>query len=200
MPPTLSESIQQEWQSLKTPAAKEVAPAPKVGDKAPSSEQIPFPSPKPVLIVFLRHCGCPFAEKTFKSLSKFSSAHPEIHCIAVSHSTQDATDKWVVEVGGEWEISVLVDYERDLYAQWGLGISTTWHALNPWSLYSTYRLGKEEGIWNRATESGTRWQTSGAFAVDAAGIVRWAKVARTADDVPNLEDARKALEAAKAAP
>ncbi len=119
--------------------------------------------------------------------------YPEIQCVAVSHSSQDATDQWVVELGGEWEARVVVDYERDVYAAFGLGAASTWHVLNPLSLYATYRLGKDEGIWNRATESGTRWQMGGAFAVDAAGCVRWAQVARTADEVPDLEEAARAL-------
>jgi hypothetical protein len=123
-----------------------------------------------------------------------SVKHPEIRFIAVSHSTQDATDKWVVEVGGEWEVEVIVDTERDIYAHWGLGASTTWHAMNPWSMWSAYRLGKDEGIWNRATESGSRWQTSGAFAIDDAGFVRWARVAPAADDIPDFKDAILALD------
>lgn len=81
---------------------------------------------------------------------------------------------------------MVVDPERDIYSAWGLGISSTWHALNPWSLYSAYRLGKDEGIWNTSTQSGTRWQMSGCFAVDAAGFVRLAQVAKAADYVPDF--------------
>lgn len=113
----------------------------------------------------------------------------------MSHSTRDATDKWVIEVGGEWETRVLVDPERDLYAQWGLGTSSAWHALSPRAIYSTYRLGRDEGIWNRAAESGSRWQTAGAFAVDAEGYVRWASVAKVADEVPDLDEALRVLKA-----
>jgi hypothetical protein len=35
------------------------------------------------------------------------------------------------------------------------------------------KLGKEEGIWNRPTESGNRWQTGGNYGVDKNGIVQW---------------------------
>jgi hypothetical protein len=80
-----------------------------------------------------------------------------------------------------------------LYAKWGLGISSTWHAVNPLTLWNVFSLGKNEGIWNRPTESGSRWQTSGAFAVDRDGTVRWAHVARTADDMPDLKAAMTAL-------
>jgi hypothetical protein len=70
---------------------------------------------------------------------------------------------------------------------------------NPWVLYSVYRLGQTEGIWNKPAESGSRWQIGGAFAVDRGGIVRWAHVDKSADDVPNLNDAVKALGVRKAA-
>lgn len=88
---------------------------------------------------------------------------------------------------------MVVDVERETYAQWGLGVSSAWHVLNPWSLYSVYRLGKQEKIWNKPTESGNRWQTSGSFAIDERGVVKWTKVASAADDVPNFKDALEAL-------
>lgn len=91
-------------------------------------------------------------------------------------------------------MDVIADPDRDLYAAWGLGTSSTWHALNPWSLYSAYRLGKDEGIWNTPTQSGSRWQTSGAFAVDARGFVRYAQVAGAADYVPDFEEMVGTLE------
>lgn len=88
---------------------------------------------------------------------------------------------------------MVVDDEREIYAAWGLGLSSYWHAMGPGNLYSAVQLGKSEGIWNRTVESGTRWQTGGAFAVDRGGKVRWVSVARTASDVPDLGAALKAL-------
>jgi hypothetical protein len=96
-------------------------------------------------------------------------------------------------VGGEWDVNVVVDESRELYAQWGLGISSTWHVLNPWSLYSVLRLLKTEKISNRPTESGNRWQVSGSFAIDGEGIVCWSRVAKAADDIPNFNEALRAL-------
>lgn len=133
------------------------------------------------------------AEKTFRQLTYLSNKHPEIAFIAVSHSDQGATDKWVISVGGEWSVEIIVDTERQLYAGWGLGVSSTWHVLNPWSIYSVYKLAKDEKIWNKGTESGTRWQTAGSFAVDAEGVVRWVQVAKAADDLPDLKEAMKAV-------
>ncbi|RSL59134.1 hypothetical protein CEP54_007409 [Fusarium duplospermum] len=182
-----------ELESWKTPEAKEVGPPVEVGSKAPWMAELRLPDGKPTLVVFLRHCGCPFAEKTFKSLAALSDAHPQVHCIAVSHSSAEATDHWLPQVGGTWSVDVVIDEGRDIYAKWGLGISSTWHAVNPVTLWSVFSLGTNEGIWNRPTESGSRWQTSGAFAVDRDGTIRWAHVSRTADDVPDLQAAATAL-------
>lgn len=116
-----------------------------------------------------------------------------MHCVAVSHSSAATTERWIPQVGGVWQTDVLVDEGRDLYAKWGLGITSTWHAFNPMSLYKVYRLGADEGIWNRPTETGSRWQKSGAFAVDEDGIVRWLHMSGTADDLPDLKVALEAL-------
>lgn len=123
----------------------------------------------------------------------------KIYFVAVSHSSSEATEAWVVSVGGNWDVEVVVDEERDLYAQYGLGVSNTWHVLSPASLYKVFRLGKDEGIWNRPTQSGNRWQKSGAFAVSPESDgrpgweVKWAQVAASADDVPDLNKAVEAL-------
>ena len=47
--------------------------------------------------------------------------------------------------------------------------------------------------WNRPTESGSRWQTSGSFAVDRNGVVRWGGPAGRADFIPDFEEAVKAV-------
>jgi hypothetical protein len=203
-------TFQQELASWKAPLAIETAPVPSVGSKASTSPKlrIPPPSGKPTIITFLRHCGCScgpsvhllfeanfdiVAEKTFKQLTQLSSENPQVSFVAVSHSDQEATDRWVVLVGGEWNVNVIVDAERKLYAQWGLGVSSTWHVLNPWSIYKSYRMAKDEKIWNKPTESGSRWQIAGSFAVGGDGVVRWVHVAKSADDMPDFKEALMTL-------
>ena len=61
-------------------------------------------------------------------------------------------------------------------------------------MWSVYRLGKEEGIWIRPTESGSRWQMSGAFGVDKKGVVRWGGRAQQADWIPDFREAVTVLE------
>jgi hypothetical protein len=88
---------------------------------------------------------------------------------------------------------MIVDDERKMYADWGLGVSSFWHVLSPWSLYEAVKLGQQQGVWNRPTESGSRWQSAGSFAVDSKGIVKWSKPSASADSVPDFQEALKAL-------
>lgn len=86
-----------------------------------------------------------------------------------------------------------MDDQRKIYAAWGLGTSSFWHVLSPQGLYSVYKLAKQEGIANRPTESGYRWQTSGSWAVDGAGKVVWGGPSKSADEIPEFEDAVRAV-------
>lgn len=115
--------------------------------------------------------------------------------MAVSHSSSIATENWLAAIGGAGNVTVVVDPERELYAQWGLGTSSFYHVLSPSSLFAVGKLGWEEGLWNRPTESGTRWQIGGSFAVDAECVIRWVHVASMAGDIPNLNTALESVEA-----
>ncbi|KAH7418220.1 hypothetical protein BKA64DRAFT_193161 [Cadophora sp. MPI-SDFR-AT-0126] len=181
-------TFQQELSSWAFPNSVSTSPVPEVGSIAPATSQLSWPSSdgKPTIITFLRHCGCPFAEKAFLKLRDLSSKDTGTNYVAVSHSSDAATKNWVSSIGGKGNVRVIVDEKRELYGKWGLGVSSTWHVLNPWSLYAVYTLGKREGIWNRPTESGTRWQTSGSFAVNGYGKIKWVAVPKAADDVPNF--------------
>lgn len=141
------------------------------------------------------------AEKTFLELRNSASIHPNINFIAVSHSSAAATWKWQAALPPMTNDSqppsnfkVLVDDEREIFSRWGLGIASFWHVLRPGNLYTLYRLATGEGIKNRPTESGSRWQTSGNFAVDGTGILRWGGPVERADQVPDFEDVVKKLE------
>lgn len=210
-------TFQQELNSWLSPKSLTTSPAPELNSKAPSTSKLTLPAAdgKPTIITFLRHCGCPckppstfqlqqltaspqVAEKTLLSLRALASTQPSINFIAISHSSPSSTQKWTDSLGGADKVQVIVDEERDLYAEWGLGVSSAWHVLNPWSMFSVYTLGKKEGIWNKPTESGSRWQTSGSWAVDGEGFVRWGGVAKAADDVSDFGDAVMAVEGGQA--
>ena len=115
----------------------------------------------------------------------------------MSHSSASSTTTWLEAVGGAGNVQVVVDSEREVYAKWGLGTSGFWHVLSPGGLWEVVRLGREEGIWNRPTESGSRWQMGGCWGVDAQGVVRWGGVAARADEIPDVVEAVKVLESEK---
>jgi hypothetical protein len=132
------------------------------------------------------------AEASFLHLRDRATENPDISFIAVSHSSPSHTEKWLSEVGGAGTtnpIKIIIDDDRKIYGAWGLGTSSFMHVLSPAGMYAVYSLAKAKGIKNRPTESGSRWQTSGSFAVDGQGVVRWGGVAERADTVPDFEDA-----------
>jgi hypothetical protein len=134
------------------------------------------------------------AEKTFRSTRELAESNPDMAFYAISHSDEASTKTWLESVGGPGNVKVIVDHDRQLYASWGLGVSSLWHVLSPSSMWSVFMLGKDEGIWNKPTQSGSRWQTAGSFAVDESGIVRWISIAQLAADIPDLLNAVKALQ------
>ncbi|KAJ9636754.1 hypothetical protein H2201_003006 [Coniosporium apollinis] len=190
-------TLQQEARSWFAPTYKtEVESVPQINDQAPSSDALELPNAdgRPTIVTFLRHCGCPFAEKTFIRMRESAAKHPNVRFIAVSHSDHASTEKWVEAIGGPGNVQVIVDPDRDLFARWGLGVSSFWHVLSPWALWSVYRLYRDEGIANRPTESGSRWQTAGSFGMDGSGKVKWGREALRADEIPDFEEAVRAVE------
>lgn len=123
------------------------------------------------------------AEKNFRQLAALSAQQPGLDYIAVSLCSRDVTDSWVSQIGGSWNTDVIIDTDRNLYARWGLGLNTSWQLFNPRALYTTFTLGRDEGIWGRPVDDGNRWQMGGAFAVDTAGFVKWVHVPNVSDDV-----------------
>ncbi|KAF2276068.1 uncharacterized protein EI97DRAFT_47534 [Westerdykella ornata] len=183
------------WQTP-PPPPNGVRTPPVKGEKAQSNPKLPFPTRdgRPVMLLFLRYCGCPFTEKLFLTLRHLSNRHPQISFIAVSHCTPAATEAWVKRLGGAWNVSVIVDESRELYALWGLGISNWGHLLNPRNGYNQILLGKKEGVWGSAVgEGGCRWQVGGAYAVDERGVVQWGGPMGSVDEQIQFEEGIKAL-------
>jgi hypothetical protein len=133
-------------------------------------------------------------EKLFIKMRSLANRHTSIHFIAVSHCTEQATKDWVNKVGGSWNVDVVVDQSRDLYALWGLGVSNWGHLLNPRNGYNQVLLGKNEGVWGQQVgEGGCRWQTGGAYAVDERGFVKWGGPMKSVDEAIVFEEAIAAL-------
>lgn len=86
-------------------------------------------------------------------------------------------------------LEVVVDDRREIYAAWGLGAASFWHVLSPYGLYDAFKLAREEGIANRPTESGFRFQTGGSWAVDGRGEVVWGSPGKGASEIPDFGEA-----------
>lgn len=163
------------------------------------------------------------AQKTFLTLRTLANRHAgTIHCVAVSHSSPQATKKWIDLLGGAWNVEVVIDEDRSLYASWGLGLGGVWHIFHPAAQIQGWKekgwLGEQvaDGIQKqnarvkvqekRGAEDdgeddddlsgamGTKWQEAGAFAVDGKGTVIWGGKALRVDDMMNLEDGARILE------
>ncbi|KAL1599777.1 hypothetical protein SLS60_007581 [Paraconiothyrium brasiliense] len=180
-----------------------VADPPTIGIRAPSNSKLRFPpiDGRPCVILFLRFCGCPFTQKIFLRMRSLANRHTGIHFIAVSHCTPEATAAWTKKIGGAWNVDVVIDEQRELYAMWGLGMSNWGHVLNPRNGINQIKLSKQEGaVWQPVGEGGCRWQIGGAYAVDDRGTVKWGAPMQSVDEDIMLEDGVRALGFSAAAP
>jgi hypothetical protein len=174
--------------SFVRPSSLPVGQPPAVGEATPSW---PEPRQSACVIAFLRHVGCPFAEATVRTMREVAAVETDLDWWVVSQGSTDSTERWCRSFGGRGGVRVLADETHGLYAAWGLPLSSARHFLGARSLLGVARLALR-GVRNRRA-TGTRWQTAGAFAVDASGIVRWRHLPRHAADLPDLNAAVAAL-------
>jgi len=120
------------WLNPKPPPVA-VGRVPSVGSPAPADRdgKLRFGRQR-TLVVFLRCAGCAFAQKTFLALRSIANRHVgTIRCIAVSHSSAHATKKWIDFMGGAWDVEVVIDEDRAVYAAWGLGLGNIMYLFHP---------------------------------------------------------------------
>ena len=157
------------------------------------------------------------------ALRSIANRHPDtMRCIAVSHSSAHATQKWIDLMGGAWNVEVVVDEDRSLYAAWGLGVASLMYLFHPAAQVQGWKetgwLGDEvaaavnrtQGLAARQRSAfdddddddgednsgvmGSKWQEAGAFAVDGKGTVIWGGKATRSDDMMNLEEGARILQ------
>jgi hypothetical protein len=126
----------------------------------------------------------------------------------VSQSDRHATQQWVRDIheAGRlpldmsqkqlWDL-IIVDKELMLYSSWGLGATKLHHVVNFTTISKALKLGWNEGIWDRSTNSGSRWQTAGVFGVAADGSVQWVHIPKLASDLADLEETESMLMAGR---
>jgi hypothetical protein len=145
---------------------------------------------RPAIVAFLRHTGCPFAERTMQMLRDGAARAPGLQWVAISHAPAPDTERWLLAVGGAGNVTVASDPSRRSYAEWGLGRTQLAHFLGRRSLGAVAQLARE-GVRNRHPD-GTRWQSAGTFALDRSAVVRWRSVPAHAGDLPDLDAALRA--------
>jgi hypothetical protein len=172
------------------PSRLEVRPAPLPGEGA---RELPLALDRgrPAIVAFLRHTGCPFAERTMQLLRDGAERSPEVQWVAISHAPAQQTERWCDAVGGTGEVRVASDPSRRCYAAWGLDRTSLGHFLGRGSLAAVAALARR-GIRNRHP-AGTRWQSAGTFALDGAAVVRWRLVPAHAGELPDLDAALESL-------
>ncbi|KAM0323710.1 hypothetical protein ACHAQA_008647 [Verticillium albo-atrum] len=185
------------WFTPPPPPVPVAAECPKVGDLAPldRDRKLTFGGGRPILVVFLRCVGCAFAQKTFLALRALSIKH-QITCIAVSHSSQTATQKWLDLMGGAWNVEIIIDEDRAIYAAWGLGLCSVWHMFNPSSQVQGWKetgwLG--EKVAGAMKRSSTNLPPDSAPPAEARGKLNRANTAGSGKNLTAAPAARGAKE------
>lgn len=115
--PSMNMTARQELSSWLTPSKVETRPVPDVNSKAPSLPQIQFPrgDGRPVIVTFLRHCGCPCMTISYPNsevilmlcsrrenlliheTDSFREQRCDMHCRV---SQREGTHRQVARVGG----------------------------------------------------------------------------------------------------
>jgi len=133
---------------------------------------------QPLVLIFVRHSGCPFAERDVKAARRAQAEYPQARYCLVTHGDQALTERWLQQIGGVGEVLWYHDAERRLHGAFGLGYSSAWHFMGWRSLLGVIRLWPQ-GIRNRIA-TGTRWQKSGVFVVTHQRLI-WCRIASSAE-------------------
>ena len=171
---------------LSKPAPHPTMEAVPVGSSAVEGPVLDALGARAGLIAFLRHPGCPNAERTVRRLNRLS-----VPVVVVLHGEPEHARAWLDAVDASDALRFVFDPDREEYARWGLGLTNAWHFLGPAPLLSLIP-GLTEGARNRGA-TGTRFQRAGTFAVDEVGVVRWRHMAAHGGDLPDLAAGLSAL-------
>lgn len=126
----------------------------------------------PVLLVFLRHSGCPFCRQTLADLGRLRSELERAHIqlVIVHQDTPQRAAGWIAQygLGNSEQIS---DPENQLYQQFELGKASWWGLLGPHTWWAGFRatLLELHGIGKIV---GDVKQLSGAFLIRDGKVVK----------------------------
>ncbi|PNS21105.1 hypothetical protein CAC42_3443 [Sphaceloma murrayae] len=177
-----------------------VNPLPELGSAAPSLGNKATLPGGPTLVAFVRHCGCPFAEKEVRMLGDEAERNSALHVVIVQHSSEADTKDWFDRIKGPdyfpdaKQVTLVSDVDRELYAAWGVGQLGWTQMVNADIMRRLHENKVKEGLdITKSDWTSYRWQNSGGFAVDAEGKVRWRHLASDSSDVGNWKEAADTL-------
>lgn len=126
----------------------------------------------PVLVVFLRHSGCPYCRQTLAQLAKLRSTLEAKHTrlVIVHHDTPENGAAWIgkYELG---ECEQISDPDGQLYAQFELGKTSLWNLFGPHTWWPGFKatILQLNGI---SKPVGDIKQLTGAFVIHHGKIVQ----------------------------
>ncbi|KAG8845352.1 hypothetical protein FRB96_002552 [Tulasnella sp. 330] len=165
----------------------------------------PLKEARKSVVVFTRHLGCPFCQVTIQDMYTLAHENDDIHFFLVSQSDTETVDSYLDHLAiTKWFPHITITtvpspHPHTLYSNWGISQLTASSLLGHSVIANVAKLAKEQGIKNTTTH-GSRWLSSGAFAVDERGTIAWSHVAKSADDVSDLKAAVAALKPPKQDP
>ncbi|WWC66848.1 uncharacterized protein I206_100755 [Kwoniella pini CBS 10737] len=175
------------------------SPLPEIGSKAPSLPDVTLEQ-KPTIVAFVRHCGCPFAEKEINILAEELKKNDELRIVIVQHAEKEQVNNWFNEIGGPRlfpdlsRYTLIPDPSREIYAKWGIGQLGWLGMISPSIITNLNNLKKSDNIDLRSTGAGSyRWQNSGGFAIDKERIIRWRKLAEDSSDICDYAEAVRSM-------
>ncbi len=141
----------------------------------------------PVLVVFLRHSGCPFCRQTLAELSALRSEFPTMETqIVLVHMMPEMQAKELFARYGLSDVSRISDPQQRLYREFGLQRGTWGQVMGPriwWQGFkSTILKGNKPG-----KPIGDVFQLPGAFLVVDGQIIRSHRYRHSADS-PDFVD------------
>jgi peroxiredoxin len=168
-PPKILLSMPPEEPDNTTPLNTEDALARAITTAGPSV--LDLSRQRPLLVVFLRHSGCPFCIETLRDLSKQRQAIEGAGVgIVLFHMGPEPASALLFDANGVGDLPRVSDPERALYRALGLRRGGLWALAAPsvwWRLMRAAFVGKRLG-----KAVGDPWQMPGAFVVHKGRVIR----------------------------
>jgi len=140
---------------------------------------------EPLLLVFLRHLGCPFCREQVSSLT----IHPHWNVVFVTMGTPPQAAEFREKMQSPHKF--IADNARLLYKAFGLGKGEGKQVMSP-RIFAKGFGATLRGHWV-GKAIGDPWQMPGIFKIDPDGMVAWEYRSLDSADYPEVEQLASAL-------